>query len=1313
VLHRSFSCDAAFGEEKRGRPRRTNTAGAGSAVVRNVSVKADVQRRTRTSHAGKPKRNVPVLRGLSPQQMRDSDVRLQRSYSAPLSPKHLRRQCSQAAATPHDTCASPAVTLHRGQLRVAVQSVWDLRDEDGLPLFECANCFVRVEVLGSAVPDQPVAATEPELVKAFTTDSTTYTNFCGVFGDSCSSAATLSVACTAMHHAVLRCWVCHGAKGGLHEIIGSCEASVSPLSAYPTEEWEREYLLVRHAGSPQAHPCGHLRLSITVPHQDDIKSSTGKEAYSFTPCAKDWCPNRDVLHQRVLSYLWHNCRAELHRLDSVVKDAAASGVDSALAKYSTPAHGDRSSSTPAVYLTSRNIVRIFLRTVLLRQCATAKGSKHHVMNGETAAAAAMVAQGISSVFVGWCCGCYGGRSNLQCVGASDAYVCFNEELSIMTDVDPWRDELCLVLYGLSKGDLTGNSSHATARELCRVHVSLRSFRASQKARAVEAVQLPLVWHAGERGAYEQGQLLLDVEATAPPSSLDHPSKDGTACSFRQRKWDGFDADWAPRRAVVQVLRCYATDQLHRLLPLLSDAEGKEEVLLKRLKATYGTTKEPVQLRVCLVGFRCFCAEYRKCYLKVYHKDEAVLRTPTITCNAAAAAAGFVAHNSKRIAPCFTPEQCEVNKGGCCTVPLLDEDKYLFYLTTATPHHDTVLLKMGVEHFIRKNDVVAFAEVNFGAFVSLESRLEESMQKPPSQSRSPSLGNTSTSNPSPRPPLWVPLCSSEDGTVAEVAVRVEWVHTAPLAPVRRVTTQKKSTVTAVLRAGNNCVSSVCGEAIPLFDRPAARDLFSLLTVYRPWELYRWSWYLARWGDATKAHQRLRRELLPPPVSATVYIDLAGVSPRSPASLARRTTTTRTLFTQKGLAVVAACLGSASSSCPVRCGVLPAEAARATVQAAAVLASLDAADTCDVAAPTVRLDLQIPSSNETQADLCLVFFPQARFSASLPVGHTRAASVPRRGRRSHSAEHFRQLRSRSAAAPGHALHDGTTISPQRGACGFPARRSSIPIDKDEVGRVYLSLRALTTTPQLYREGEMVVVPLVSLIGGDADGGGGQRGSAAVVGDVYLRVRPPSHESVPKWLRYSENETRRICGNGRCTRKDVRACLQQHQLRLEFAANTPATALAEVHASFFRQRAADAAAPSAAGSSGKCDGNPGVVATSAMQPPPPASQKSARPPLVPRRVQAGKQTTDLPGAKAEDGVFTVHDVFPRGGSNGGSVSTLDDFATPQACKADRSVQEWSSERGGVTVDRSSGTRLSTSSLRTVSSHESRLTTKRALIF
>lgn len=1271
ALHRSFSYAAAP------RTERAKVADTREAAVNRPN--AEVERKAETS--GKP--NTAVSRAKqAAKKVHGGDARYGRSHSAPFSSKACR------AAYASDLTHASSAPLKR-QVRIDSLSLRGLRGEDGLPLFECSCCHIQLSLLGGDV--------------SFTTPTVALKNHEVAFA---GSTAVLPIPATATTAAdpVLRCVAYQGTKD-VCEVLGVCEASLRGLSTLPKEGEEREYLLVRDAGSPQAHVCGQLRLKLfPTTAERNLRSSASAKKEGAQRSNKADHEEKTTLATRVLSYLWHNARAELHRLDSVVQDAVAIGFNSAVARYASALQAENG-VRPTVYATPRNSVHVVLRSVSFEACvgATEAGGR---ATANAALPAKTATRSFASVCVGWSCGCYAGRSRPQRVSSSDTTLHFNEALPAFVDADPWREELRVVLYSVYEG------RDDAACELCRAHVLLRSFRVSAKS-VGETVRLPLVWHAGERGAFEHGFVTLVVAVAELSSAVSSAGTGFASFGFRRSEWRGFHADWPPREAVAQMLRCYATDQLHRLLPLLADAEGEEDVLLKRLHATFGPCREPVQLRICLVSFRSYSAACRKCYLKLYHGDASILRTPTIVCGIAAP--------RRRSSTCFpygggsgaADDTAESDEA----VPLLDEDKYLFYFSTTAPHRDTLLLKMGVEHVLRKNDVVAYAEMSVGAFVSLESRLEESMQRPPhSGSRSPpSLGHARSVSTFSRPPLWVPLRNDDNETVAEVAMRVQWVHAVPLAPVRRITTQKKSTVTAVRRTSSDGSSAgSSGEVVPLFDASTARDLFSLLHAYRPEELYRWSWHLSRWADATKAHQRLRRELLPPQVVATVYVDIVGLLLRAPTSLSRLGVCASSA--EDALAVSALCLGCASPSA-ARCSVLPSGRAHAAAQLAVeLLAALDGRESTATTPHTLRLDLQLPTLEDTAQDLCLVFSTTA--SAPSPFERPRAFSAPKRGRRNRSAEHFRQLRACSAAAPlRRSTFDNMPL--------FQARNSLLPVKKGEVGRVYLSLRALLTTPELYDEGEVVAVPLVA-----HDGAPG-RPTFVVVGDVFVRVRTPTHEAAPDWLRYSSDQLQRIRTTDAFSKKAVHARLHQRQRRLELAGDASATDLAEVHATFFRvcgTPANEAQCKNPRVSQGRAC-NPADVAKS---PAPPARHNqqlrststqmpTARPPLVPRATPSPlsppRKASAAPQLGNMDGVFTVHDVFPRvsnGSSGSEETAELEDFTTPQRQrKGERSVHEWTSEKGGITVERSSGTNRSTPSLKTASSQESHLATKRPLIF
>ncbi|KPI85606.1 hypothetical protein ABL78_5344 [Leptomonas seymouri] len=1197
---------------------------------------------------------------------RNAVAAYQRSYSA-----------SFYTATAPMAASNTIGALAEEQVRVVVHGVYDLCDEDGLPLLDCANCFVHVSFLGSSVCGSSGGSTpEQRAPTEVTTDSAAYDVHQALFP---ALDALLCVPST-VSHPVLCCTAYQGTKE-IRQKIGSCEVSLTHAYRH-SERGGRDYRLVRHAGSPLAHICGRLRVSVTLAHGDNGLQRS-KEFPNHTN-ARTKAPRLcdDAQQKQVLSYLWHHFRAGLHRLDSVVEDAVAFGFKSAVAKYSPTPRAE--SKHRAVSATPRNSVCVTLRFLSLMDGKAAGEGFFPAFN------TAETMKSFSHVYVGWSCGCYGGRSCARRVSASESTLYLNELLSTMEDVDPWRDELRFVLYGIQRN--TGNCT----RELCRVHVSLRVFRVCQGGDS-ESARLPLVWHAGERGAFEHGYLSVAVEVTEPSSDVDFTVALAQASPFRRTPWAGFSADWPPRKAVGLMLRCYASDQLHRLLPLLASSEGAEESLLRCLQATYGPASEPVQLRVCLVGFRCLHAEYRRCYLKLYRGEDTLLRTPTIECRAAAESG----RGSVRL-PCS-------DDVGNDAVALLDEDKYLFQLRTTAPQHETILLKMGVAHLLKKNDVVAYAEIGLGAFVSLERRLEESMQKHSSASRSLPLGSTQSATAPLRPPLWVPLCNDENDTIAEVALRVEWTHPAPLAPVRRVTTQKKNAVTAVLRSSNASSNgdsssgipggSALGEAIPLLDTPTSRDLLSLLSSYRPEEFYRSSWYLSRWADATKAHQNLRRELLPPQVVSTIYVDLAGISPRTPATLSHLEASS------EGELVVSAFCLDAVSPCPAYCRVLSRDAASATVEATAVLRGIDGGDGLTASRrQTLRLDLQMPTSKSVHDDLCLVFSVASRNTPIFPP-RTRALSAPKRGRRLHSADRFRQIRAWSAAPLAQSRRGGDPGGRQRSVSDFQCRRALSRVEKAEVGRMYLSLRALLTTPELYREGEMVTVPLGALCG---NGGCGSKLSAptALLGDVYVRVRTPTHEPAADWLRYNESQLQRMTLQDFFSRDDVRSRLAQRQRQLVLAADVPANDLAEVHAAFFRKREAPSEALLIAHHERSF--------RQRVTPLPPtraATQTSSRPPLVPRHAPSSRSAT-TPG-NCRNVIFTVREVFPRISGCHMPISDLSDYKTPAHNRSDDSLREWTCEMCGNTVDRSSGTDRSTPSLGAVSSHECRLATKRALIF
>ncbi|KPA81571.1 hypothetical protein ABB37_03910 [Leptomonas pyrrhocoris] len=1224
---RSFSYTATTSAPNE--KRRTTAAAllrvAGSPVEPHYPAKQE---------AAMMKRPCPVLPPSTGSEVHMVDAIYQRSRSAPFSSIVTR--------------ASPAHPAMRKHVRVLVQRVYGLRDEDGLPLFECGSCFVHVSVLGSTTSGPSnVCVTGQQPTTEWTTDSAVYEGDEALFP---ANHALLRVS-SALPCSVLCCSVYHGTTE-VHQKIGSCEVSLKHPSSFSSVE-EKDCVLVRHAGSPQAHMCGHLRLSVTAAHWEADLSLRNNHI-------DDKIMRADTLQKRTLSYLWHHCRAELHRLDSVLADASAVGFDAAVAKYVPLPLTERKG--PSVDFTPRNSVRVVLRAVTLMDRSVASNDGFASFNS------ALATPNVTRVFFGWSCGCYGGRSRTRPLDASAGTLRFSESLPVMDDVDPWRDELCFVLYG------TRCNGEDDVCELCRVHVSLRSFCVCQRGSGGEKVQLPLVWHARERGAFERGHLRVDVVVTeSSPCTHSIADASSSSCVFRRSQWAGFRADWPPREAVRLLLRCYATDQLHRLLPLLADAEGREEVLLTRLQSTYGPARAPVQLRVCLCGFRCLHTKYRTCHLKLYRGKDCLLRTPTIVCGATAASG----HNPIWHA-CRDGNRNDV-------VPLLDEDKYLVHFSTTTPHQDTLLLHMSVEHLLRKSDVVAYAEVAVGAFVSLESRLEESMQKLP--------GATAAL----RAPLWVPLCSEENEAVAEVALRVEWVHTAPLTPVRRVTTQKKSAVTAVLRTSSGG-GGAGNEVVPLVDAPTSRDLWSLLRSYLPEELCRWSWHLSRWADATTAHRKLRRELLSPRAVSTVYVDLAGISLRTSAASRLRLGT----LTRGELAVSAFCLGCASP-CPAHCRVLHSDAARATVQAAAVLHAIDrGADSVLAALPTLRLDVRLPTSHSDGEDFCLVFSTALR-NPILSAERTRAFSAPKWGRRGNSAPHFRPPRARSAVASVHTAYGGGTVRQQRGTSVVPFRQAPSPVERKEAGRAYLSLRALLTTPELYREGEVVTIPVVALHGGGGTAARKRSTSTAVLGDVYVRVRTPTHESTPDWLRYTEDEVRCICQNGGRSRKELRSMLHQQQLHVEFAADARAEDVAEVHAAFFRKRAAPPAELMTKNCSSLSHEVPAPLPPTSV-----ATPKLARPPFVPHQALTCPPATT--SARKCNELFTIHEVFPRVSEQ---TSELDDLTTPQRHKSDSSLHAWTLENGGITVEQSSGSSRPTPSLRMVSAHEIHPSTKRALIF
>ncbi|KAK7200581.1 hypothetical protein NESM_000114000 [Novymonas esmeraldas] len=1174
------------------------------------------------------------------------DVRQMRHRQSSRSP--LRRLLSAPAVAPltqwleerrtrSPIPAHPAAPVrHVALLAVCAEH---LVDERGLPMLTCTGTQLRVDVAVSSVcgagdgrsADDGATADEKCTVCA------RYDGSRAMFKDDAGSEVVLSLPVHDATTVVVTFTLWQGTRDAYEE-VGTCTDSIAVCSTATARgggggRSTRSVTLVRQAGTAAATVAGTLTYALQTRDK-----RVGGVPRGDPPKATSRAVCDTALQDRVLLHLWyHHGRQHLHRLAAMTDAAACGGtVPRALAAFTSLR--DRRRGLVDTVAASSDVC------VIVRDAELCMGTAEHQHQHQHQQRPSLQRwTTVRRLFLAWSCACFTGRSQEVALRpllrvANTAPVRLDTPLRFPHCAEIDSEELCLVLYGVVEEEEEGGAE-ATV-ELCRSHVLVRSLRSCvcASARGGRVVRLPLVWCAGERGAYEQGHLHLCVPCV--PSARGERGRD-ERCNAR---WAGFDSAWPTRRALTALLECYATERLHLALPLLAAAEGDERRFVERLEQCGGPTGSPVHMRVCLVGWRSFLGTEghrgRGCYLKVYHGDRSVLRTPTLATSVAASA-------GRPLPPLAEWE------GRQDVVPLLDEDKYLFHVAMRAPHSERLLLKLGVDHALWRNDVVGFAEVSLAACVRLDDA---------------AVGESR------RQHFWIPLQNHMCATVAEVGVRVEWVR-------------------------GTAAAASAGRAPPMpsaspVDGAAARDVLSLLRAYRPSAICRWSCILGRFPDASLAHRRLRAELLSPQFQATVYVDVAGISPRRQAAAGWGRDT--------AFAVTATYPGCAAAQ-PCRCRCLSTVAARATVEASAVFSGDGDGHPWSASAHTLRLDLRWPStppgrvgsSADAHDALRLTFaterVPQTVQRRGRLARSSSAGPRQRLSSRSSSADQFRQLRCDGALAPDAPPTLGGAQT--RSASCATTRRAPGVQEGAVVGRVHLSLKALCTTPSLYRSGETVVVPLVA-----ADTAGSTQ---PLLGDVYLRVRTPAYEPVPPWLRYTDDEVHEMLDRDTLTRRELHTLLARRQLQLERAAvGGSAVELERVHATFFSRRGARRAAALGAA----------VEPVASRAPPTPPTTQPHPPPLV----------VPEPAVEVQ---WNRHVVQPRAQVTASVLSTdsLPD-ATPPG-KHTISQTATTSEVGGATGGGDGGgSRTSTlSSWRPASSLSARssvpsvsvLQTKRELIF